>query len=220
MDWEVEQLMAALRDRGIRDERVLAAMARLDRRLFVPEELTREANVDTALPIGFSQTISQPYVVAFMTEALQLRGDERVLEIGTGSGYQAAVLAALCREVYSIEIVEPLARRARSVLIDELGLTNVHLRHGDGNQGWPDAAPFDAILLTAAPERLPEPLLSQLTDNGRIVAPVGPVEGFQEVVRVQLQPGFGGLPREPIVERLLAVRFVPMTSHGSMDGLS
>ena len=199
-------LAEQLRTRGIRDERVLDAISRIDRGLFVPPSHAMEAHWDTALPIGHAQTISQPYVVAFMSEALELDGTERVLEIGTGSGYQAAVLAALCREVYSIEIVPELAARARSVLKDRLELENVRLREGDGHQGWPDAAPFDAILLTAAPERLPERLLEQVKDGGRLVAPIGPTYGDQDVVRIRK------LGDDVQVERLLPVRFVPMTS--------
>lgn len=199
-------LVEQLRTRGISDERVLRAMASLDRTLFVRPAQAHEAHWDTALPIGYAQTISQPYVVAFMTEALELKGSERVLEIGTGSGYQAAVLAAVCREVYSVEIVPELAVRARGVLKERLGLENVFLREGDGHRGWPEAAPFDAILLTAAPERLPESLLEQLADGGRLVAPVGPTHGDQDVIRVRKQG------EDVQVERLLPVRFVPMTS--------
>jgi protein-L-isoaspartate(D-aspartate) O-methyltransferase len=199
-------LIESLRSRGIADERVLQAMARLDRSRFVPPEITHEAEWDTALPIGHAQTISQPYVVAYMTQALQLEGNERVLEIGTGSGYQTAVLASLCREVYSIEIVAPLAERASALLLGELGLGNVRLRQGDGHRGWPEAVPFDAILLTAAPQRLPPSLLGQLAEGGRLVAPVGPTLGEQEVVRVRRTDG------DVEVERLLPVRFVPMTS--------
>ena len=199
-------LVEQLRTRGIRDERVLGVMAEIERAQFVPFWQAHEAHWDTALPIGYSQTISQPYVVAFMSEALALKGTERVLEIGTGSGYQAAVLAALCQEVYSVEIVPELAARSRALLKEKLGLANVHLREGDGHRGWPEAAPFDAILLTAAPERLPESLLEQLADGGRLVAPVGPAHGDQDVIRV-IKRG-----EDVEVERLLPVRFVPMTS--------
>ncbi|MBX5483620.1 MAG: protein-L-isoaspartate(D-aspartate) O-methyltransferase [Myxococcaceae bacterium] len=196
----------ALRYRGIRDERVLQAMASLDRRRFVPPEQAANADFDAALPIGHEQTISQPFVVALMTEALALRGDERVLEIGTGSGYQTAVLSALAREVYSIEIVPELHARARAVLVDELGLQNVHLRRGDGYAGWPEAAPFDAIILTAAPERIPTPLIEQLAIGGRMIAPVGAQDGEQELVLVRRIA-----EDDVVVEKILGVRFVPMT---------
>jgi protein-L-isoaspartate(D-aspartate) O-methyltransferase len=188
--------------RGIRDPRVLAAMRRVPRERFVPEGLRVEAFEDGPLPIGYGQTISQPYVVAFMTQALELDGSERLLEIGTGSGYQAAVAAECAREVFSIEIVEPLGQRAARVL-EELGYENLHLRIGDGYQGWPEEAPFQAILVTAAPDHVPEPLLEQLAVGGRMVLPVG--RGDQELIRIVRTPQ--GLERES----LLAVRFVPMT---------
>jgi protein-L-isoaspartate(D-aspartate) O-methyltransferase len=171
----------------------------------VPEPHAEQAGLDEPLPIGFGQTISQPFVVALMTEALELRETERVLEIGTGSGYQTAVLSRLAREVYSIEVVPELAARARELLLGRLALPNVHLRLGDGHRGWPDAAPFDAILLTAAPERIPEELVAQLADGGRLVAPVGPTHEDQELIRAVREGA------DVKVERLLGVRFVPMT---------
>jgi protein-L-isoaspartate(D-aspartate) O-methyltransferase len=187
--------------RGIVDPRVLEAMGRVPRERFMPGQLADVAYTDRAWPIGHDQTISQPYVVAFMCDALELKPGDRVLEIGTGSGYHAAVLAELAAEVYSIEIVAPLGEAAAAVL-DELG-TGVQVRIGDGYVGWPEAAPFDAILLTAAPPRVPQPLLDQLAPGGRLVAPVGSTE--QELVRVVREAeGFSE-------ERLLAVRFVPMT---------
>lgn len=189
--------------RGVRDPLVLAALRRVPRHRFVPPRLADDAYRDSALPVGHGQTISQPYVVGAMTEALELTGSERVLEIGTGSGYQAAVLAEIAAEVYSIEIVEPLAERARALLLDELGYENLHLRTGDGYQGWPEAAPFDAILLTAAPDHVPEPLLEQLAPGGRLVLPVGARD--QELVR--LRKTGDAVTRE----RLFFVRFVPMT---------
>jgi protein-L-isoaspartate(D-aspartate) O-methyltransferase len=187
--------------RGISDERVLAAMRRVPRHEFVPAASREEAYADGPLAIGHGQTISQPYVVAAMTEALGLRGGERVLEVGTGSGYQAAVLAELGVEVYSIEIVEALAERARADL-ERLGYA-VHLRVGDGYRGWPEAAPFDAILVTAAPDHVPPSLVEQLAEGGRLVLPLG--QGVQDLVR--LTRTADGVRRET----LFGVRFVPMT---------
>jgi protein-L-isoaspartate(D-aspartate) O-methyltransferase len=192
---------------GIRDRRVLDALARLNRADFVPERERSVATQDAPLPIGHGQTISQPYVVALMSQALKLQGHERVLEIGTGSGYQTAVLALLCREVYSVEIVPALARSARRLLLQGLGFQNVYLRQGDGSLGWPEAAPFDAIIGTAAPESVPPKVLAQLKPGGRMVMPVGPQGGAQELLCIT-RSGAGALPR---VEHLLPVRFVPMT---------
>ena len=191
-----------LRDRGIRDERVLHAMRTIPRQLFVPPEEAGHAYADRPLPIGEGQTISQPYIVAFMTEALALVGDEKVLEIGTGSGYQAAVLAECAREVWTIEIVEPLARQAGALLL-ELGYDNVRTRVGDGYRGWPEAAPFDAIVVTAAPDHVPQPLIDQLADGGRMIVPVGSWD--QELILIERK---GGEVRRRSV---LPVRFVPMT---------
>jgi len=194
----VERDIAA---RGVYDGRVLAAMERIPRHCFVPASEHQIAYADSPLPIGFGQTISQPYIVALMTEALKLDGTETVLEIGTGSGYQTAVLAVLARSVYSIEIVPELAARARAALTG-LGL-HAEIRVGDGTKGWPEAAPFDAIILTAAPVAIPAALLKQLALGGRLVAPVGS-EGAQELVRIVR--GAGGDRREPLGR----VRFVPM----------
>ncbi|MCM8596496.1 protein-L-isoaspartate(D-aspartate) O-methyltransferase [Accumulibacter sp.] len=194
--------------RGISDPAVLRAMATVPRHEFVPRELRRYAYDDNPLPIGHGQTISQPYVVAFMTEKLEPRPGDRVLEIGTGSGYQAAILAGLVREVYSVEIVEALARRAESDL-NRLGYRNVRVRHGDGYQGWPEAAPFDAIIVTCAPDHVPQPLVDQLRDGGRMVIPVGG-SGQQELFLLRKQAG--KLRREAV----LPVRFVPMT--GTAEG--
>jgi protein-L-isoaspartate(D-aspartate) O-methyltransferase len=169
----------------------------------VPEALKRQAYEDRPLPIGHEQTISQPYIVAFMTEQLKPAATDRVLEIGTGSGYQAAVLAELVAEVYSIEIVEPLARQAQSTL-DRLGYRNVHLRTGDGYQGWTEHAPYDAIIVTCAPERIPQPLVDQLKEGGRMIVPVGPASN-QELVLLERERG---AMRQRAV---LPVRFVPMT---------
>ena len=167
-----EQMVARqLRDRDIVDERVLAAMAAVPRHAFVPAGVRSQAYADQALPIGRGQTISQPYVVGLMSQLLDLKGGERVLEIGTGSGYQAAVLSHLAASVYSVEIDPELAESARATLA-QLGYATVHVRAGDGYFGWPEAAPFDAIIITAAAPRLPEALLGQLRDGGIVVAPL------------------------------------------------
>jgi protein-L-isoaspartate(D-aspartate) O-methyltransferase len=188
--------------RGVRDARVLAAMRKVARHLFVPPEEQAEAYDDYPLAIGHGQTISQPYIVAYMTEALELKPHDRVLEIGTGSGYQAAILAELVAEVYSIEIVEPLAKQAEARL-HRLGYSNVQVRAGDGYRGWPEAAPFDAIILTAAPDHIPQPLVDQLREGGRMVLPLGRWD--QDLIRLHRT-------REGILrEYLLPVRFVPMT---------
>lgn len=195
-------LAELLRQKGISDERVLEAIARLSRRAFIGSSMAEEAQLDVPLSIGHGQTISQPYIVALMTQALSLTGDERVLEIGTGSGYQAAVLAQLCRDVYSIEVVPELHAQA----VDRLAaLSNVHLRLGDGYLGWPEEAPFDRVVLTAAPPELPARLVAQLAVGGRMVAPVGGVSGQQELVRLTRESG-----ERLTLERLLPVRFVPM----------
>ncbi|NTX67662.1 protein-L-isoaspartate(D-aspartate) O-methyltransferase [Myxococcus sp. CA051A] len=196
-----------LSSQGIRDGRVLEAISRLTRADFVSEAERLEAGADVPLPIGHGQTISQPYVVALMTEALALKGHERVLEIGTGSGYQTAVLSLLCREVYTVEIVPELARSARWRLL-RLGFENVYFRQGDGTEGWPEQAPFDAILVTAAPAEVPSTLLGQLHRGGWMVIPVGPTGGTQELLRIHRAREPGALPQ---VESLLPVRFVPMT---------
>jgi protein-L-isoaspartate(D-aspartate) O-methyltransferase len=191
-----------LAGRDIRDERVLGAMRKVARHRFVPEAMEHLAYSDSALPIGLDQTISQPYIVAYMTQALALRGRERVLEIGTGSGYQAAVLAELAAEVYTIEIVPDLAARARKTL-EALGYGNVHFRTGDGYQGWTEAAPFDGILVTAAPDHVPEPLVAQLRPGGRMVIPVG--RGDQDLLLIEKSAT--GVTRRSTIP----VRFVPMT---------
>jgi protein-L-isoaspartate(D-aspartate) O-methyltransferase len=191
-----------IEDRGVHDARILAALRKVPRHLFVPSEERAQAYNDYPLAIGYGQTISQPYIVAYMTEALELKPHDRVLEIGTGSGYQAAILAELVAEVYSIEIVAPLAKEAEARL-RRLGYSNVQVRAGDGYRGWPEAAPFDAIIITAAPRNVPQPLLDQLREGGRMVLPLGAWD--QELVR--LRRSGGGILRES----LLPVRFVPMT---------
>ncbi len=189
--------------RGIVDARVLAAMAKVPRHRFVPAALRDEAYNDHPLPIGEGQTISQPYIVALMTEALELAASARVLEIGTGSGYQAAVLAEICQEVYSIEILPPLGERAARLLA-ELGYANVRVRVGDGYQGWAEAAPFDAIIVTCAPTHVPEPLARQLAEGGRMVIPVGE-NWTQELVLLTKEKG------RLVQKQIVPVRFVPMT---------
>ena len=195
-------LVQELTAMGIRDERVLRALARVPRHRFVPPEIVPHAYANEPMPIGSSQTISQPYVVAYMSELLQLTGDEKVLEVGTGSGYQAAVLGELAREVYSIEIVPELAAFGEANL-KATGYTNVTVRLGDGYAGWPDKAPFDAIIVTAAPDHVPPKLVEQLAIGARLVIPVG--EDYQEIL-VLSKTESGVVER-----RTIPVRFVPMT---------
>lgn len=199
--------------RGVKDARVLAVLREVPRHLFVPPDQAEQAYDDHPLPIGSGQTISQPYVVAFMSEQLRLTGTEKVLEIGTGSGYQTAVLSRLAARVFSVEIRPELAEQAEARLA-EFGATNVELRAGDGYFGWPEEAPFDAILVTAAPEKVPEPLVAQLAPGGRMVIPVG---GFYQELKV-LERTPDGI-RETSV---LPVRFVPFVGeaerHREGDG--
>jgi protein-L-isoaspartate(D-aspartate) O-methyltransferase len=189
-------------ERGVSDPRVLAAMRKVPRHLFVPPDFLHVAYTDGPLPIGHEQTISQPYIVALMTELLELEGGERVLEIGTGSGYQAAVLAEIAGEVYTIEIVEALAATARERL-SLLGYDSVRVMFGDGYRGWPEHAPFDAVIVTAAPDHIPEPLIEQLAAGGRLVIPVGDL--YQELLQVTKTD------RGVVERRVIPVRFVPMT---------
>jgi protein-L-isoaspartate(D-aspartate) O-methyltransferase len=193
--------------RGIHEERVLAAMAKVPREEFVPPSLRAESYEDSPLPIGQNQTISQPYIVAFMTEQLQPKRNDRVLEVGTGSGYQAAILAELVAEVYTIEIIEPLAKNADATL-QRLGYKNVHIKAGDGYKGWPEHAPFDAITVTCAPDHVPQPLIDQLKEGGRMIIPVGDF-GDQELYLLEKQNG--ELQRRAV----LPVRFVPMTGEAT-----
>ncbi|MFH1965805.1 MAG: protein-L-isoaspartate(D-aspartate) O-methyltransferase [Acidobacteriota bacterium] len=195
----VEQQIAA---RGVTDERVLEAMRKVERHQFVPDQYRAFAYSDRPLPIGEGQTISQPYVVAFMTEILELQKGEKVLEIGTGSGYQAAVLAEICNNVWTIEVNQTLADRARKVL-EKTGYTDVHVRAGDGYLGWKEPSPFDAIIVTCAPSDVPETLLEQLSEGGRMIIPVDSRFG-QELVLLKKVKG------ELVRTEVLPVRFVPM----------
>lgn len=204
-----EQIAAPGRD--VRDPRVLDAMRSVPRHRFVPGELEGEAYADHPLPIGHGQTISQPFVVAFMTERLRPRPDDRVLEIGAGSGYQAAVLSRLVAEVYTVEIVEPLARRAGETL-KSLGYDNVRVKAGDGYLGWPEFAPFDAIIVTCAPDHIPKPLVDQLKPGGRMIIPVGPTSS-QALVLLEKNAA-GAIERRSV----LPVRFVPMTGDHAPRG--
>jgi protein-L-isoaspartate(D-aspartate) O-methyltransferase len=198
-------LARQLFEMGIRDERVLWAVGQVPRRLFVPPALRDQAEADRPLPIGHGQTISQPYIGAFMTELLALLGREKVLEIGTGSGYQTAVLALLAAKVDSVEIVPELSARAAELLLATLALPNVHLRVADGAGGWPEEAPFDRILVTAAPGTLPPALVDQLATGGRMVVPVGEEEGVQVLKTVEKGPDGRVTARD-----IIPVRFVPL----------
>jgi len=188
--------------RGITNESVLEAMLKVPRHKFVPEGLIHKAYEDCPLPIGMSQTISQPYIVAFMTELLNIKKGDKVLEVGTGSGYQAAVLAEIGCEVYTIEIVESLALKAKEILLD-LGYKNIYFKIGDGYMGWQENAPYNAVIVTAAPSEVPEPLIEQLKEGGKMVIPVG--NYFQELIL--LKKTKEGLKEK----RVTPVRFVPMT---------
>ena len=192
-----------LRSRGIDDPRTLRAMAKVPREKFVPNELRNSTYDDRPLPIGYGQTISQPFIVALMTQRLQPKASDRVLEIGTGSGYQAAILSELAGEVYTIEIVRPLAQHAE-VLLRELGYNNVHVKAGDGYKGWPEHAPFDAIIVTAAPDHVPQPLVEQLKEGGRMVIPVGGAI----VQHLNVLEKRGGAVKQTAA---IPVKFVPLT---------
>lgn len=198
-----------LKARGIKDPRVLAAMGRVPRHAFVPEPMRLRAYADCPLPIGLEQTISQPYIVALMTELSGPSPTARALDIGTGSGYQAAVLAEIVDRVYTIEILEPLGRQAQQTL-ETLGYTNIEARIGDGYQGWPEQAPFDLIILAAAPAHVPQPLLQQLAPHGRLVLPVG---RERQELRVLEKLEDGTIEER----RVAAVRFVPMTGQADRD---
>jgi protein-L-isoaspartate(D-aspartate) O-methyltransferase len=199
-----EMVYQQLVKRNIKSEQVLDAFLKVKRHLFVPERYVAMAYEDRPLPIGHDQTISQPYIVAYMVETADIQPEERVLEIGTGSGYQAAILGEIAKEVYTIEIIEELGRRARR-LLHELGYDNVHVKIGDGYEGWPEHAPFDAILVTAAIAEVPEPLIEQLAEDGRMLIPVGDPKRLQYLELLRKRKG--KIRRE----RLVPVRFVPFT---------
>ncbi len=194
-----EQIIA----RGVKDKKVIEVMKKVPRHLFVPEEYREFSYEDEPLPIGEGQTISQPYIVAYMTEVLQLSGDEKVLEIGTGSGYQTAILSEIVKEVYTVEIIASLSERAQKVL-KKLGYENIYFKIGDGTYGWPEYSPYDAILVTAAPSKIPKPLQNQLEDGGRMVIPVGSF--FQELVLITREK------HKFKKKKLIPVRFVPLIS--------
>jgi protein-L-isoaspartate(D-aspartate) O-methyltransferase len=206
----LQMVRSQIESRGVRNARVLEAMRNVPRHLFVDKALEGQAYQDHPLPIGEGQTISQPYIVALMTELLDPQPEQRVLEIGTGSGYQAAVLSPLVKEVYSIEIKEPLYRSATETL-GRLGFANVRTRHGDGYFGWPEAQPFDSIIITAAVDHVPPPLLQQLRDGGRMVLPLGHPFGYQNLVLVTKEGS------DYRLEQVLGVIFVPMTGR-AMEG--
>jgi protein-L-isoaspartate(D-aspartate) O-methyltransferase len=193
--WQIEE-------RGVTDKRVLDAMRKVERHLFVPSELASYAYADQPLPLGYNQTISQPYIVAYMTEALKLDPGSKVLEIGTGSGYQAAVLGEICDSVFSVEIVSELGTKAKS-LLKVLGYDNVFVKIGDGYKGWPEYAPFDAIIVTCAPTHVPEPLTEQLVEGGKMIIPVGEIN-YQQLNLMTKKKG------RLIQQAVLPVRFVPM----------
>jgi protein-L-isoaspartate(D-aspartate) O-methyltransferase len=198
-----------LAERDITDPRVLEAFRTVPRHLFLPPETRRQAYDDESIPIGEGQTITPPYDVAFMTQALQPRPTDKIYEVGTGSGFQAAILSRLVKEVYSVEIHEPLSKRATEVL-QSLGYTNVHTRAGDGYAGWPEAAPFDAIIVTCAPEKIPQPLIDQLKEGGRLVIPIG--DRFNQVVHLIVKKNGQLIDRQ-----LRPTLFVPMTGQAQRE---
>ncbi|MCL7452458.1 MAG: protein-L-isoaspartate(D-aspartate) O-methyltransferase [Anaerolineae bacterium] len=200
----MEMVERQIRSRGISSQQVLDALERVPRHEFVPEQYQSQAYADHPLPIGHGQTISQPYIVALMSELLQLEAGDRVLEVGTGSGYQAAILAEIIDQVYTVEIIEALATQARERL-ERLGYDNVEVLHADGYFGWPEHAPYDAIIVTAAPDHIPQPLVQQLADGGKLVIPVGPPGGYQTLWEVTKEG-------EEITKRnVTGVLFVPLT---------
>ena len=198
----MEMVESQIKARGVRDERVLDALRRVPRHEFVPAAQVANAYDDSPLPIGQGQTISQPYIVGYMSEALGVTPDSKVLEIGTGSGYQAAILGELAKDVYTIEIVPELAARSKE-LLERLGYKNIHVRSGDGYRGWPEAAPFDRIIVTAAPDHVPQPLVDQLAVGGKMILPVG--DHYQQMTIItKTEKGV-------VQQRTIDVMFVPMT---------
>jgi protein-L-isoaspartate(D-aspartate) O-methyltransferase len=201
-----KMVQSQIRSRGISGQKVLNAMSKVPRHCFVPKELASQAYADHPLPIGEGQTISQPYIVALMTESLELKGHERVLEIGTGSGYQAAILASVVKDVYTIEIKEKLFKKANRTL-RSLGHTNIKTRRADGYFGWPEAAPFDCIMITASIDHVPPPLLEQLKDGGRLILPLGNPFSYQNLSLVTKHG------EDYTVKQITGVLFVPMTGY-------
>jgi protein-L-isoaspartate(D-aspartate) O-methyltransferase len=201
---EAREMMVRVQivDRGVKDEAVLNAMRKVPRHLFIPEEYINEAYDDNPLPIGYGQTISQPYIVAFMSEVAEPNPSKTVLEIGTGSGYQAAILAEIVKKVYSVEIVPELALESAERL-KKLGYKNIVIKHGDGYKGWKEFSPFDIVIVTAAAEQIPEPLIEQLAENGRLIIPIGAPNAVQELILLEKKKG------KIEKSRLTFVRFVP-----------
>ena len=203
MEYRKEMVAEQVRRRGVTDKRVLKAMEMVPRELFVPRQVRNMALMDAPLPIGGGQTISQPYIVGLMTQLAEVGPEDKVLEIGTGSGYQAAVLAELTDKVFTLEILPELAAQAENRL-KSLGYDQIRLRTGDGTAGWPEEAPFDAILVTAAPEKVPQPLTDQLAEGGVLVMPLGPRSGYQELICIRKKEG--KLKQETVT----SVSFVPL----------
>jgi len=204
LEERMDMVKYQIRDRGVTDVRVLRAMEHVLRHEFVPSNYVDQAYADHPLPIGHGQTISQPYIVALMTELLELKETDRVLEIGAGSGYQAAILSEIVAEVYTVEIVEPLATEAKDRL-ERLGYKNVHVLYADGYYGWEEHAPYDAIIVTCAPDHIPQPLVQQLADGGSLVVPVGPPGGYQTLWQITKQG------QEIKKRNVTGVLFVPLT---------
>ncbi|MCD6302075.1 MAG: protein-L-isoaspartate(D-aspartate) O-methyltransferase [Anaerolineae bacterium] len=211
LERRLDMVQAQIAARGVEDKRVLAAMAKVPRHRFVAEEDRYQAYADHPIPIGWGQTISQPYMVAAMTELLGLQPDSRVLEVGTGSGYQTAILAELASSVFTIEVIPRLMVRAREIL-SELGYDNIRFRCGDGRQGWPEEAPFDGVIVTCAPDRVPDELVAQLADGGRMSIPIGPPGGVQTLYLVTKQG------RRILRRPVMSVRFVPLMPSSSQYG--
>ncbi|MEW6456735.1 MAG: protein-L-isoaspartate(D-aspartate) O-methyltransferase [Acidobacteriota bacterium] len=206
INWEklrIEMVKEQIESRGVKDKRVIEIMKKIPRHLFVSEEYLHLAYEDQPLPIGEEQTISQPYIVAYMTEKLNLEGDEKVLEVGTGSGYQTAILAEMAKEVYTIEVIEFLSLKAQKIL-EPFGYKNIFFKIGDGTMGWPEYSPFKRILVTAAPSKIPKTLIDQLGENGIMIIPVGTY--LQNLVMVRKKG------KSHTEETLLPVRFVPLIS--------